>query len=93
MAPFWSDNDIRKSGSVRYVALTEERSTAGDEIFVLVNTFIRNQLERAGQEQDELLGFQGTWMLVAQWEGVHPYPHGAENHEGLSEDFLARVGV
>ncbi len=35
--------------------------------------------------------FEPTWMLVAQWDGVHPYPHGSESHEGISEEYLNRV--
>ena len=42
-------------------------------------------------EDDERDAFQGTWMLVAQWEYVHPYPHGADDHEGISEAFLDLV--
>ena len=33
--------------------------------------------------------YQPTWMLVAQWDKVHPYPHGAE--ERTDEDNLNRV--
>ena len=39
---------------------------------------------------EELL-FQPTWALVAQWDGVHPHPHGAENHEGIDEEYLNMV--
>lgn len=91
MAPFWSDNDIRRNGSVRYIVLTEERSTEGDEVFEQVTAFVRAQLEAAGEEQDEIFGFQGSWMLVAQWDHVHPHPHGAEDHEGMPEEFLEMV--
>ena len=36
--------------------------------------------------------FQPTWMLVAQWDGVHPYPHGSDNYEGIDEEYLSKVG-
>ena len=44
--------------------------------------------------QEQLNGgadFQPTWMLVAQWDRVHPDPHGANSHEGVSEDYLSKV--
>ena len=37
--------------------------------------------------------FQPTWVLVAQWDGVHPHPHGAENYEGIDEEFLSKVST
>lgn len=35
--------------------------------------------------------FQPTWMIVGQWDSVHPYPHGSDNHLGISEEYLNRV--
>ena len=35
--------------------------------------------------------FVPTWMIVAQWDGVHPHPHGSDNHEGIPEEYLSRV--
>ena len=32
-------------------------------------------------------------MLVAQWDKVHPYPHGSSNHDGVSEEYLNKVGL
>ena len=32
-------------------------------------------------------------MLVAQWDRVHPHPHGSDNHEGIDEEYLNRVGI
>lgn len=37
--------------------------------------------------------FQPTWLLMAQWDKVHPHPHGSANHEGISEEYLNRVSV
>ncbi len=31
--------------------------------------------------------YQPTWMLVAQWDGVHPHPHGADDKEGLDQNY------
>ena len=54
-----------------------------------VSTFVQGQ-RTDDDERDE---FHGIWMLVAQWDGVHPYPHGADDHEGISEEFLDLVGI
>lgn len=40
---------------------------------------------------DDEQPFEPTWVLVAQWEGVHPHPHGAGHHEGM-EEYLSKVG-
>ena len=87
VAAFWSDNDIRKEGTVRYVAIEKGDSTKGDDMLEEVSAFTQGQ-RAADDERDE---FQGSWMLVAQWDGVHPYPHGADDHEGISEAFLDLV--
>ena len=47
-------------------------------------TYVREQLNGGAE-------FQPTWMLVAQWDRVHPDPHGADSHEGVSEDYLSKV--
>ena len=44
------------------------------------------------REEDRRSGFMGTWMLVAQWDHVHPDPHGADDHMGIPEALLERVG-
>ena len=38
--------------------------------------------------------FRPSWMIVAQWDKVHPHPHGgpADEREGISEEYLSRVG-
>ena len=35
--------------------------------------------------------YSPTWMLVAQWDRVHPHPHGADDQEGIEEEYLNRV--
>ena len=44
------------------------------------------------REEDTRSDFRGTWMLVAQWDHVHPDPHGADDHMGIPEALLERVG-
>ena len=79
LAPFWSDNDIRREGTVRYVTIERGNSADGDQIMIEATMFVNERFT--------------TWMLVAQWEGVHPYPHGSDNHEGISEEYLSRVSI
>ena len=80
-APFWSDIDIRKSGSVSYE--TYFRGTSDDEDAVLdrVSGFIATQTSS---------GFFGYWMMVAQWDAVHPFPHSVDL-AGLSAEYLQKV--
>ena len=88
VAPFWSDNDIRKDGAVRYatydsVVTNTNSASAGRELLEQVNRFIQAQ-------QDEEI-FVGLWMLIAHWDSVHPSPHGGDDHGGISEEELNRV--
>ena len=72
LAPFWSDNDIRRSGSVRYANITLGDSRHDNKLIKTVSRFIRYQHDDAAMQN-----FEGQWMLVAYWDGVHPYPHGS----------------
>ena len=54
----------------------------------LTSGFVQGQR----QENDTRDEFRGTWMLVAQWDRVHPDPHGADDHMGVPEALLERVG-
>ena len=84
VSPFWSDNDIRKEGTVRYVTVESGSSGRGAEIVNEATTYVREQLN-GGPD------FQPTWMIVAQWDRVHPHPHGANSHQGVSEEYLNKV--
>ena len=65
VAPFWSDNDIQLEGDVLY-EVHERDSDASIQLLDYVSHFI---VWWAGND------FSGCWMLVAQWDNVHPYPH------------------
>ncbi len=84
LAPFWSDNDIRKEGAVRYTTYnpTTDKYTNGGSLLKLVNDNIH-----ALQGETS---FAGSWMLIAHWDGVHPSPHG-DNHRGIFEEELDKV--
>ncbi len=86
VALFWSDNDIRKEGAVRYTTYdsTTDRYPNGRALLDLVNKNIQAQ-------PDEESEFVGSWMLIAHWDGVHPSPHGGDDHGGISEEELDKV--
>ena len=54
----------------------------------VASSFVQGQR----QENDTRSEFRGTWILVAQWDRVHPAPHGADDHMGIPEALLERVG-
>ena len=88
VAPFWSDNDIRKEGAVRYAAYSiTERATKpeGQQLMDDVNEYVQN-LQAEGEQR-----FRGKWLLIVHWDHVHPSPHGEEDHEGIPEDELEKV--
>ena len=78
--------DIRREGTVRYVAIERGSTASGDMIMDEVTTHVNEQFIADGEPD-----FQSTWLLVAQWDGVHPHPHGADDREGIDEEYLNRV--
>ena len=40
--------------------------------------------------EDEAM-YSPSWVLVGQWEEVHPHPHGADDQEGIDDDDLDKV--
>ena len=73
MAPFWSDVDLRRDGAVLYEVHSED-NIPSQPLLRNVSSFIS---ARTGAS------FEGTWMLVVEWDDVHPYPHGIETTDGL----------
>lgn len=85
IAPYWSDNDIRREGAVRYATFHSSdaaRNEQGRNWLQRVNQYVQTS-----QEND----FEGTWLLTAHWDTVHPSPHGENDHRGISEEELAKV--
>ena len=88
VAPFWSDNDIRKSGAVRYISFhvnDAQINPKGKTWLDQVNKYIQSI-----QGEDEEI-FEGKWLVTAHWDHVHPSPHGEDDHQGISEDELDKV--
>ena len=69
VAPFWDDIDIRLTGNIFY-EIHSVLSGNQDSISLIarVNSYIQGEVGG---------GFSGEWMLVVQWNAVHPWPHGS----------------
>ena len=66
VAPFWSDADLRLEGRASWEIHDLMQS---EELVNAISVFIQ-------QNYDGAENFSGTWMIVAFWEDVHPWPHG-----------------
>ncbi len=79
LAPFWNDHDGRDPiSSVKYKVYS---GTAGDPDGFMhnVSSFISNHVNA------RLFGkFVPTWMLVASWRDVPPYPYTATDRGRVS---------
>ena len=72
LAPYWSDNDIRNSGEVFYGAFQYEDSAEGDNFLVTFSSLISIFYPNASN-------FRGNFIIIAEWNEVHPFPHGSSN--------------
>ena len=64
-APYWGDIDNRNLGEIWYETHTAGQSSTSDSLLERVSNLVRS-------EQD-VPSFQGTWMVVATWNGSVPY--------------------
>ncbi len=93
VAPFWSDNDIRRDGNVRFATYCDKP----DQELCTVSEEGRNALDSVNAYIKEVSGpddetFFGDWILIAHWENVHPSPHGDINPPpGIPQDDLEKV--
>ena len=68
VAPYWDDVDLRRAGNISYeVHSRRENNPGSNQLLEEVSGFVEDS---TGQS------FQGSWMLVAEWKEVHPWPHG-----------------
>lgn len=82
MAPYWSDIDTRLEGDVIYRTFQNGESSSSNQLFNQVTSFIN-------VERDP--NFNGNWMLVARWNHVHPFPHGASLEQDREDPYLQSV--
>lgn len=80
VAPFWDDIDIRRAGNIFYEVHAAFSGNA-DSLNLLsqVDTYIQRSTGRT---------FFGSWMVIAQWDMVHPWPHGEVNPDPFLLFFL-----
>ena len=67
VAPFWVHNDIRLAGSVSY-----EVYNWNTQQLQAMTEFIDDEVFSF----PSLNTFTGAWMLLVEWDAVHPFPHG-----------------
>ena len=77
VAPFWADVDTRRAGSVFYEVHQRGTNRGSNNVLERLSGFIASQMNT---------NFTASWMLVAQWDRVHPYPHGT-TVDTLSEEY------
>ena len=82
VSPFWSDNDIRRDGTVRYIAIEEGSSAEGDAILADISQLL---------QQRSHPDFIGKYAIIAQWDHVHPFPHGNPSGYNISDTELNKV--
>ena len=70
VAPYWADHDIRRDGNVFYETFERGRSQNDDSILTRVTNYLRSTNMTSPD-------FSGTFMILAEWDDVHPYPHGS----------------
>ena len=72
LAPMWNDYDARLSSShVYYKEYAQDQGDSADMKLRVISDFITNQ-------NNLQQNFSGTWMMVAQWDEVPPYPFGLD---------------
>ena len=84
IAPYWSNIDTRLDGEVDYQVLNA--GVGGDETnnrFDQVTSFINSETDTNFAA--------ASWMLVATWRGVHPYPHGESAEQDRQDPYLQSV--
>ena len=80
-APHWSDIDTRLAGAVYYQTYSSQNSSEA-QVINTVEGFVNS-------ENGTLLN--SNWMLVATWENVHPFPHGASAEQDRQDPYLQSV--
>ena len=84
VAPFWSDNDIRKNGTIQYVDINiryplnltqDHEKHVISEVLAHLKETGTTGTGTTGTEQE----FRPKWMIVAQWDKVPPF-----SQEGVS---------
>ncbi len=84
IAPYWSDNDIRASGSVRY-----EKYTSTHQLLA-----VRAKLAEVSELISNVTGtaFSGAWMFLVEWDNCSSFPAGSNAIDpSINATFLSYV--
>ena len=86
VAPYWSNIDTRLDGTVDYQVLNiAEGGAETTSRFTQVMNFINLEADT---------DFAGaSWMLIATWKGVHPFPHGNSAEQDRQDPYLQSVSA
>ncbi len=68
LAVFWNDHDPRMNSEVQYNVYSIDEGTLAEHYLNTVSRHVSKQEEK---------NFTGTWMIVAYWKQVPPYPYGS----------------
>ena len=83
VAPYWTDNDIRREGNVSYeVFQLQSTGSYADQLLDDISGYIR--------EPNMSSDFTGCLMILAEWKNVHSYPHGDQENSD-DDSFLQQV--
>ena len=64
-APYWGDIDNSNLGEIWYETHREGQSNSSNSLLERVSNLVRSE--------QGVTSFQGTWMVVATWNGSVPY--------------------
>ncbi len=79
LAPFWNDHDGRDPASSVTYRVYGGAASDPEGFMSPVSSFISSQID------SDIVGkFEPTWMLVASWNYVPPYPHTATERGQVS---------
>lgn len=69
VAPFWADQDPRPAGQISY------ESYYKSDLVSMVSEFLRQRTE---------IDFEGSWMLVARWDGIPEHQSNVDKVQNYS---------
>jgi hypothetical protein len=83
VAPFWDDVDLRLAGNIYYEVHSRSANNPGsNQLLDEVSGFVEDSIAQS---------FQGSWMLIAEWKEVHPWPHGDPEISWLHAELVSLV--
>ena len=56
------------------------------------NDYLERVSSLVNSEEDDP-DFIGSWMIVATWDNVHPFPHGSSPEQDRADPYLQSVSM